>query len=283
MSRDSRGWPAPAKLNLFLHITGRRADGYHLLQTVFQLLEQGDSLDFRLRDDGQVRRRSELAGVAEADDLVVRAGRALQRETGSRLGADIHVDKRLPLGGGLGGGSSNAATVLVALNRLWDCGLDTPALARLGLALGADVPVFVHGHSAWAGGVGEQVEALVLPPRWYVVLCPAVHVSTADVFRDPQLTRDCKPVTIRDFLSGQGGNVCEPVVRTHYPLVAATLDWLAGRGEARLTGTGACVFAGFDDEASARRVFADRPAGLTGFVSRGCNRSPLLARLEQPD
>ncbi|MGD8514309.1 MAG: 4-(cytidine 5'-diphospho)-2-C-methyl-D-erythritol kinase [Granulosicoccaceae bacterium] len=281
MSRVSRGWPAPAKLNLFLHITGRRADGYHELQTVFQLLDSGDSIDFTLRDDGRVCRTSGLPGVAEADDLVVRAARALQQAAGCRMGADIHVHKHLPAGGGLGGGSSNAATVLVALNHLWGTGLDSAALCRIGLALGADVPVFVLGHTAWAEGIGEKLEPLELPERWFVVLCPAVHVSTTEVFSEPQLTRDCAPKTIRNLLSGQGKNVCEAVVRKRYPEVAETLDWLAGQADARLTGTGACVFAAFDDEAQAQQVFAIRPQGLQGFVARGCNQSPLLARLEK--
>lgn len=283
MSRISRDWPAPAKLNLFLHITGQRADGYHELQTVFQLLDRGDSIDFTLRDDGQIHRTSTLAGVAEANDLVVRAAQALQQATGCPLGADIYVHKHLPAGGGLGGGSSNAATVLVALNQLWGTGLDTAALCRIGLALGADVPVFVQGHTAWAEGVGEKLEPLELPERWFVVLCPPVHVSTAEVFRDPQLTRDCPPMTIRNLLSGQGKNVCEAVVRRHYPKVAETLDWLGRHGEARMTGTGACVFAAFDDEEQAQHVLAARPQGMQGFIARGCNQSPLLAKLKQTD
>lgn len=276
-----RPWPAPAKLNLFLHITGRRPDGFHLLQTVFQFLDYGDDLYFSLRDDGVVRRRSDLPGVAEEQDLVVRAARLLQRESGCRLGAEIDVVKRLPMGGGLGGGSSDAATTLVALNALWGLGFDAGRLAQLGLGLGADVPVFVHGHAAWAEGVGERLEPVMLPEPWFLVLAPPVSVPTAAVFGAPELTRDCPPITIRDFLAGLGGNVCEPVVRERFPAVAAALDWLAGYAPARMTGTGCCVFAAFDTEAQAREVERQLPAGWSGFVARGCNRSPLLERLQR--
>ncbi|HEY0634677.1 MAG TPA: 4-(cytidine 5'-diphospho)-2-C-methyl-D-erythritol kinase [Gammaproteobacteria bacterium] len=274
-----RPWPAPAKLNLFLHITGRRTDGYHLLQTVFQFLDYSDELHFTVRSDGAIRRTSELPGVPAETDLVVRAAQLLQRESGTHLGADISVTKRLPLGGGLGGGSSDAATVLVALNQLWRTGLTEEQLAILGLKLGADVPVFVHGLATWAEGVGEQFTPVELPEPWFVVLVPAVSVSTAEIFGAPELTRDSPPITIRAFLTGEGGNVCESVVRNRYPAVAAALDWLGQHRCARMTGTGACVFAAFDSEAHARQVFATRPAGLEGFVARGCNRSPLLARL----
>lgn len=273
-------WPAPAKLNLFLHITGRRPDGFHLLQTVFQFLDYGDELHFSVRDDGAVRRLSDLPGVAAEADLVVRAARLLQAETGCRRGADIRVDKRLPMGGGLGGGSSDAATALVALNALWQLDLPEDRLAGLGLSLGADVPVFVRGRAAWAEGVGERLEAVELPEPWYLVLVPPVSVSTAAVFGAPELTRDCPPITIRDFLTGLGGNVCEPVVRARFPAVAAALDWLGHFAPARMTGTGSCVFAAFGSERAAHQVLAKVPAGWQGFVARGCNRSPLLERLE---
>jgi len=274
-------WPAPAKLNLFLHIIGRRPDGYHLLQSVFQFLDRGDLLHFSLRDDGELRRLNELPGVPAEEDLVVRAARLLQAEAGIRLGAEIRVDKRLPMGGGLGGGSSDAATTLVALNRLWGAGLDQQALAALGLRLGADVPVFVRGRAAWAEGVGEHLEPVELPEPWYLVLVPPVTVSTAEIFRAPELTRECAPITIRDFLSGQAANVCEPVVRARYPLVDAALKWLEGYAPARMTGTGGCVFAAFPDQTWARAALADLPDGMAGFVARGCNRSPLLARLDE--
>lgn len=273
-------WPAPAKLNLFLHIVGRRPDGYHLLQSVFQFLDHGDLIHFTVHDRDEVRRVSSLPGVAPEHDLVVRAAQLLRQETGYRGGVDIRVDKRLPMGGGLGGGSSDAATTLVALNRLWGLGLSQEALAALGLCLGADVPVFVRGEAAWAEGVGERLQPVELPEPWFVVLVPPVSVSTAEVFSDPELTRNCLPITIRDFLRGAGGNVCEPVVRRRYPQVAEALDWLATHAPARMTGTGACVFAAFEDEFAARAALAARPVGFDGFVARGCNRSPLLARLE---
>lgn len=274
-----RSWPAPAKLNLFLHVTGRRTDGYHDLQTVFQFLDYGDRLSFSLRADPEIRRRTELPGVPAESDLVVRAARLLQAETGATQGADIRIDKKLPLGGGLGGGSSDAATTLVALNELWECGLDVDALAGLGLQLGADVPVFIRGRAAWAEGVGEVLTPLQLPEPWFVVLSPRVSVSTGEVFSAPQLRRDCPPITIRDFLSKAGtpavGNVCEPVVRAQYPRVAAALDDLTRYAPARLTGTGACVFAPFWSEADARQALAELSGRWEGFVARGCNESPL--------
>lgn len=268
-------WPAPAKLNLFLHILGRRPDRYHLLQTVFQFLDIGDELRFTLRGDGAVARARPLAGVPEERDLTVRAARALREATGCQLGADIEVVKRLPMGAGLGGGSSDAATTLVALNRLWDLQLPLPELQRIGLMLGADVPVFVAGRAAWAEGVGERLTPLELPEPWYVVLVPPCHVATAEIFDAPDLTRHCEPITIRVFLSGETRNVCEPVVRHRYPEVAAALDWLAAHAPARMSGTGAAVFATFADEAPARAVAARAPAAWQAFVARGRNRSPL--------
>ncbi|HKK13777.1 MAG TPA: 4-(cytidine 5'-diphospho)-2-C-methyl-D-erythritol kinase [Gammaproteobacteria bacterium] len=272
-------WPAPAKLNLFLHIVGRRADGYHRLQTLFQFLDYGDALRFRVRDDGRISRRAPLAGVEEAADLTLRAARLLQKAAGTELGVEIALDKRLPAGGGLGGGSSDAATTLVALNALWGTGLDRGQLAALALELGADVPVFVGGQAAWAEGVGEQLTAVSLPEPWYVVVAPAVTVSTAGIFSDPQLTRDSAQITISDFLAHGGRNDCEPVVRRRYPAVAQALDWLGRHGNARLTGTGGCVFAAFDGRAEAEAVHEALPPRWTGFVARGRNRSPLLDRL----
>ncbi|MDZ7747744.1 MAG: 4-(cytidine 5'-diphospho)-2-C-methyl-D-erythritol kinase [Halofilum sp. (in: g-proteobacteria)] len=278
----SCAWPAPAKINLFLHVTGRRADGYHELQTLFQFLDHGDGLAFRVRRDGRVRRRFGATGVARADDLAVRAAWALQPHAADGMGADIAVTKRLPVGGGLGGGSSDAATVLVALNHLWRCGLDRAAARRdLALGLGADVPVFVRGHAAWAEGVGERLEPAEPREPWYLVLVPPVTISTAAVFADPELTRHTPPITIRDFLSGAGSNVCEGPVRRRFPEVAAALDWLAARGvTARLSGTGASVFAAFTDEGSARRARRALPAAWRGFVARGRNHSPLATRLD---
>jgi len=268
-------WPAPAKLNLFLHVCGRRADGYHELQTVFQMLDVGDTLRFDVRNDGAIRRVTEVPGVAAADDLCVKAARRLQAACGTRLGADIHLDKRLPIGGGIGGGSSNAATTLVALNELWGAGLSVDALAEFGLALGADVPVFVRGRSAWGEGVGERLVPVELPSNWYLVLFPGCAVSTAQVFSDPELTRDTPRITMAAFRAGRARNDCEPVVRRLYPEVGQALDWLGQYAPASLTGTGGCVFAAFTDEASARQVLTKVPARWQAFVARGVNESPL--------
>ncbi len=280
MSPPSSLWPAPAKLNLFLHITGRREDGYHLLQSVFQFLDYGDEIAIEVREDGVIRRLSELPGVPEEQDLVIRAARLLRERSGCGLGADIRVLKRLPMGGGLGGGSSDAATVLVALNRLWGLNLGEDELAELGLSLGADVPVFVRGRAAWAEGVGEHLLPVELPEPWFLVIAPAVTVATAAVFNDPELTRDCPPITIRDFLEGRGGNVCEALVRKRHPEVDEAMQWLGRYAEPRLTGTGGCLFARFDDEAAAREVLSRLPDGWQGFVAQGKNRSPLMSRVE---
>lgn len=272
---DPTAWPAPAKLNRMLRIVGRRPDGYHLLQTVFQFLDRGDWLWFTPRADGLIMRASEVPGVPEEADLTVRAARLLQQTTGVRQGATIHIAKRLPMGGGLGGGSSDAATALVALDHLWQTGLSLAELAELGLTLGADVPVFVHGQAAWAEGVGERLTPVDLDRPWFVVLVPACQVATGAVFNDPDLTRNSPPITIIDFVAGVGGNDCEAVVYRRHPEVAAAARWLEQFGQARLTGTGACVFAAFPDGASAERVLARLPAGWTGFIAQGCTRSPL--------
>lgn len=274
-------WPAPAKINLFLHITGRRADGYHLLQTAFQFVDLCDAIRVAPRGDSLIRRLGEVPGVAPEDDLVVRAARALQAHAGIGYGADITVDKRIPMGAGLGGGSSDAATVLWALNCVWDLGLDADVLAALGLRLGADVPVFVHGHAAWAEGVGEVLTPIDPPAPWYLMVVPPVEVSTAAVFRDPALTRSCEALTIGGFLSGDHAlNVCEAVVRRRFPEVGEVLDWLGVRVEARMSGTGSSVFAAFDTREAAEGVRTQLPAGWRGFVCRGLNRSPLLERVD---
>jgi 4-diphosphocytidyl-2-C-methyl-D-erythritol kinase len=272
------GWPAPAKLNLMLRVLGRRPDGYHRLQTVFQFLDRADLLYFEPRRDGRIRRVSALAGVPEEADLVVRAARLLQESTGCPLGADIRVDKRLPMGGGLGGGSSDAGTTLMALDSLWGTGLGRDGLMALGLSLGADVPVFILGRAAWGEGVGEQLTPIELPRPWYLILVPDSQVSTAAVFSDPELTRNSPSITIADFLAGEQRNDCVPVVRRRYPEVAAALAWLADFGAARLTGTGACVFAAFETEAAARAARHAVPARFSAFVARGLNRSPMLDR-----
>jgi 4-diphosphocytidyl-2-C-methyl-D-erythritol kinase len=268
-------WPAPAKLNLFLHVLGRRADGYHLLQTIFQFLDYSDELRFEVTTDGAIARAAPLPGVAEDDDLSIRAARALRAHTGSRRGAVIHLAKRIPAGGGLGGGSSDAATTLLALNRLWDLELPRPELAALGLKLGADVPVFVHGRAAWAEGVGEVLTPVELDEPWYLVLIPPVQVSTAAVFSDPQLTRHTPPITIRAFRAGQAGNDLESVVRRRYPEVDRALTWLSDFGQPRMTGSGGCVYLTVADREAGERILKAAPDGYTGFVARGMNRHPL--------
>lgn len=280
---EARVWPAPAKLNLFLHVTGRRPDGYHTLQTVFQFLGIADGIGLRVEPGGGIRLSAPLPGVAPERDLTVRAARLLQAEAGSDLGVTITVDKRLPLGGGLGGGSSDAATVLVVLNRLWGIGFSIDRLAELGLRLGADVPVFVRGQAAWAEGVGERLTPVTLPEPWYLVVVPDVTVSTAEIFSAPELTRHTPPITIADFLSGGGGNDCEPVVRRRYPEVGRALDWLGRFAPARLTGTGACVFAPFADRSIAQQALAQLPAGWRALLARGRNRSPLYEVLGARD
>ena len=274
-------WPAPAKLNLSLRIVGRRTDGYHLLQTVFRLLAWGDTVRLRVRADGRIVRLAGPEDVPAEADLAVRAAHALQQASGCALGAEIAVDKRIPLGGGLGGGSSDAATTLRALDALWGCGLGADRLAALGLALGADVPVFVRGCNAVAEGIGERLTPVHLVPAWYVVVHPGVAVSTAESFQAPELTRDAAPETIPGLSSGAvQGNVFEPVVRARHPQVAAALDWLGGFGAAHLSGSGACIFAEVQDRDAAERIALDCPAPWTAWAARGAARSPLLDALE---
>ncbi len=276
-------WPAPAKLNLFLHILGRRPDGYHELQSCFQFIDLCDDIHIDVRPDGQITRLRGAAGVSPADDLCVRAALALKEASGSRLGASIAVVKRIPMGAGLGGGSSDAATCLVALNRLWGVNLPPAALAALGVKLGADVPVFVHGRAAWAEGVGERLTPLYPPTAPseanYLVLKPNVFVSTAEVFRDAELTRNSAPITISGFLESGGRNDCLGVVRRRYPEVAHALDWLSRHGHARLTGTGACVFVDCGSMDRGAEIARGLPPGIDAFLVRGLNDSPLLERL----
>ena len=266
---------APAKLNLMLRVIGRRDDGYHLLQTVIRFIDYGDTLTFRVRDDGAIGRVNDVAGVPESQDLALRAARRLREACGTRLGADIALEKRIPVGGGLGGGSSDAATTLLALNRLWGAGLSRERLAALGLELGADVPVFVGGENALAEGIGERLTPLEVPPAWYVVLVPPVGVPTARIFAHSELKRDSKPIKITAFSPGLAGNDLEPVVCRVYPEVARHLDWLRQAAPAWVTGTGACVFAAFPDESAARRVLAQLPGDMQGFVAEGLVRHPL--------
>lgn len=267
---------APAKLNLFLHITGRREDGYHNLQTVFQFLNYGDELSFTVRKDtSAIQLQPFFSDIPIEQNLVVRAAHLLQTISGTRLGVDIHLHKRLPLGGGLGGGSSNAATTLVALNQLWHLGLSKTELQQLGLSLGADVPIFIYGESAFAEGVGEKFQSLTLKEPWYSVIIPNCSVNTTKIFSDKQLTRNTPTITITDFLQGQGHNDFEPVVRRNYPEVADALDWLAQFAEARVTGSGCCIFAACENEQHAQAIIQHLPAPLRGFVAKGCNMSPL--------
>lgn len=269
-------WPAPAKLNLFLHVTGRRADGYHTLQTVFQFLDYADELTFEVTDDGCITRAIPVAGVGEENDLTLRAARLLKESSGTTKGARIHLTKRLPVGGGLGGGSSDAATTLLALNELWGTRLAIPGLAGLGLKLGADVPVFIHGHAAWAEGIGEVLTPVEPEQAWYLVLVPPVHVSTAQVFAAPELTRYSPPLTIRDFHEGRGlRNDLEAVVRSRYPEVDRAMRLLGEFGAPRMSGSGGCVFLKVADAGRGRQILESIPKPFTGFVARGLNRHPL--------
>lgn len=281
MSR--RAWPSPAKLNLFLHIVGRRNDGYHELQSVFQFVDLKDDIDIEVRNDGLISRAQDIAGVPLQSDLCIRAARALKEAAGCPLGAHIHLTKRIPIGGGLGGGSSNAATCLVALNRLWGLNFDVDRLAAIGLKLGADVPVFVRGRVAWAEGVGEKLTLLyppLAPPESnYLILKPNVFVGTREVFQDAELTRNTPPITIHGFLASGGSNDCWSVVRRRYPEVARAFDWLSRFGTARLTGTGACVFLACESMERGREILREVPPGMDAYLVRGLNDSPLLERL----
>lgn len=273
--------PAPAKLNLMLHIVGRRADGYHELQTLFQFLDHGDELSFSPREDGEIRLHTELPGVDHDSNLIVRAARLLQHESGCPQGADIHLLKRLPMGGGIGGGSSDAATALLGLNHLWQLHLEEDQLAELGLTLGADVPVFVRGRAAFAEGVGERLQPVELPEPWFLVIAPQVSVSTAEIFADPELTRNTPAITVRSLLAGGGHNDCQPIVEKRYPEVRNALSLLNKFVPASMTGTGACVFGSFPNEGEADKVRRQLPATLPSFVARGRNVSMLHRSLER--
>ena len=274
-------WPSPAKLNLFLYITGRRADGYHTLQTLFQFLDYGDTLSLEPRRDGEIHLLTPVDGVAHEDNLIVRAARLLMKTAAERgrlpagSGADIRIEKRLPMGGGLGGGSSNAATVLVALNHLWQCGLSLDELAALGLTLGADVPVFVRGHAAFAESVGEILTPVEPAEKWYLVAHPGVSIPTPMIFNDPDLPRNTPKRSIETLLKCEFSNDCEVIARKRFREVDAALSWLLEYAPSRLTGTGACVFAEFDTESRARQVLEQAPEWLNAFVAKGVNLSPL--------
>lgn len=286
-TRSLRDCLAPAKLNLFLHITGRRPDGYHALQSVFQLLDWGDRLHFTLRDDGKVSRVTDVPGVPEESDLVVRAASLLKAHAGATLGVDIEIDKRLPMGAGLGGGSSDAATTLLALNRLWRLDLPRTTLQSLAVKLGADVPFFVFGKNAFAEGIGEALQAVELPARWFLVVTPRVHVPTAAIFSEKSLTRDSKPITIADFLAQRGidagwpdsfgRNDMQPVVTSKYAEVAKVVEWFYNLPPARMTGSGASVFAAFKSKADAEAAQAKLPAGWNSAVAESMSEHPLFA------
>jgi 4-diphosphocytidyl-2-C-methyl-D-erythritol kinase len=273
-------YPAPAKLNLFLHVVGRRADGYHLLQSVFVPIDRCDAIRIRVRADGAIARVNDVPGVPSEQDLAVRAARALKELTGTPMGAEIEVEKRIPMGAGLGGGSSDAATVLMALDRLWATNLGDEALRGVGATLGADVPFFIVGRPAWVEGIGERITPIEVPHCWYVVLVPPVEVPTAAIFAAPELTRDTEALKMEDFSAqprGRFHNDLEAVVTRRHPVVREHLEWLHDRGDARMTGSGSCVFAAFDSEAEARRVLGERPAGMEGFVAQGLTHHPLRA------
>jgi 4-diphosphocytidyl-2-C-methyl-D-erythritol kinase len=274
---------APAKLNLFLHVVGRRPDGYHLLQTVFRLLDFYDQIDLKVRDDGVIRLITPLENVPVEQDLCVRAARLLQGESGTRLGVDIALHKHIPMGGGLGGGSSDAATMLMALNDLWHLNWENSRLRALGLKLGADVPIFIFGENAFAEGVGEQLTALSLPKAWYLVIVPPVHVSTAEIFSNKELTRNTIPITIPPFSIRDGHNDLEPVVCSLYPEVSRSLEWLKRLENTKITamsGSGACVFAEFATESGANAAFSRLPADMRGFVARGLDRHPMCENMK---
>lgn len=281
-------WPAPAKLNLFLHITGQRPDGYHLLQTVFQFLDYSDELRFEINSQGSIHRAGDNHSIPEDDDLVVRAARLLQKTAAGHQGVTIELRKKLPMGGGVGGGSSDAATTLVALNHLWNTGLSIEQLAGLGMELGADVPVFVRGYAAFAEGVGEKLQPIDLPENWFLVVKPPVHVSTAEIFSNSRLTRNCTAIRICDLKSGAVlmsdlSNVCEPIAAQHYPVIQDVIEHLNQYGQARMTGTGACVFVAFQNAQKAQQALQHLPEEWQGFVARGMNRSPLHLKLDTLD
>ena len=280
MTQSRLIFESPGKLNLMLHITGRRDDGYHLLQTVFQFIELYDYLTFEITKDGLITRSGSQTPVNEADDIILLAAKLLQSKYQISLGLRYSIEKHIPIGGGLGGGSSNAATTLMVLNKLWKLNLELSELATLGLQLGADVPVFIEGKSAWANGIGEELTPVDLPKPWFVVIYPQLFVSTAEIFASEQLTRNCDPITIRAFLAGQGCNVCEPVACQLYPDIQKVIDWLSQYSKARMTGTGACVFASFDSLEQAESVKSLAPKYWSAFVVKAMNQNPVIEQCE---
>ncbi|MDM8567194.1 4-(cytidine 5'-diphospho)-2-C-methyl-D-erythritol kinase [Candidatus Halobeggiatoa sp. HSG11] len=275
MSTSHVIWPAPAKLNLFLHITSRRKDGYHCLQTIFQFLDYCDILHFQLRKDGQLSCKSTLKDLEPEQDLTLKAANLLKQYSNTSLGVDIQVEKKIPVGGGLGGGSSDAATALLALNKIWQLDLSLDVLAQLGLKLGADIPVFIYGRAAWAEGIGELLTPIELEEPWYLVVHPGCHVSTAKIFNAKDLTRNSFPIIMQDFVAGKSTNVCEAVVCKLYPSVAEAIDWLNKLSPTRMTGTGACLFAKFENNSQADAVLKQLPDKWQGFIAQGKNISPV--------
>jgi 4-diphosphocytidyl-2-C-methyl-D-erythritol kinase len=273
--------PAPAKINHFLHICGRRDDGYHNLQTLFQFLDYSDELTFTPRNDSNIHISPPIENLAVQDNLIYKAAKALQQATNCTLGADIHLLKRLPMGGGIGGGSSNAATALLGLNALWQLKLPLAQLQEIGAKLGADIPIFIHGHTAWAEGIGDKLSNVEMPEKWYVVLTPATHVSTATIFSHKDLTRDSQAITLAAFLEQGGRNDCQELVKKLHPEVEIALDFLNNHAPSRMTGTGACVFASFEDKTKAEEVLRDLPDSMTGFIARSVNESPLHKSLKK--
>ena len=274
-SHPDFAWTAPAKLNLFLHITGRREDGYHLLQTIFQFVEFGDKLFFEVTRDGKISLSPKLDGVDESENIIVKAAKLLQQKTGTPFGVNIELEKRIPMGGGLGGGSSNAATTLLALNKLWNIHFDKQQLMELGITLGADVPVFIYGQTAWAEGVGEKLKTVTAPESWYVIIFPRVNINTGTIFSSEELTRDKLPIRIRDFLDGTTENVFETIVSKRYPEVKEAINWLSQFSKTKLTGTGACIFASFETEQHAQEIAKQVPAKWQAFVTKGSNKTNI--------
>lgn len=277
----SRNWPSPAKLNLFLHVTGRRQDGYHELQTLFQILDKGDQMHFAITEASDIQLLTEFSGVPHEDNLIVKAARMLQRKAKVRQGCRIEVDKILPMGGGIGGGSSNAATTLVALNQLWRCQLSGAELQQLGLQLGADVPVFINGKTTFATGVGDQFETANIASKTYLVVNPGVQVSTAVIFGDPELPRNTLPINVGDYQFEQTHNDCQALACKKYPVIAKSLQWLLQYAPSRMTGTGASIFGVFNAPEEAHSALIDLPEYCSGFIAQGCAESPLLSRLGQ--
>jgi len=278
--------PSPAKINLFLHVVGRRKDGYHQLQTAFQFLDFSDQMVFTLRDDSKIKLLTPIVGVADDDNLIVRAAKLLQTHTGCKFGANIQIEKQIPMGAGLGGGSSNAATTLIALNNLWKININRFDLIKLGTQLGADVPIFLYGHAAWAKGIGEIFTPVQLPEPWYCVVIPPCHTSTQRIFSDPLLSRNTAPSTVENFLNSPqpllyGQNDCQPISCKLYPEIAQALQWLEQFAPAKMTGTGSCVFASFSNYAKASSVLKQLPDRYQGFIAKGLNQSPTLLHLSE--